>query len=87
MSIAPQPRAMSKQYTAVLAVVYLALAGFMAYRGYQQNNKMFYIFAGILVLAVVIRVVRARSVAQSLAAAQAKSPDQKVDLFTKPKDY
>ena len=87
MSIAPQPRAMSKQYTAVLAVVYLALAGFLAYRGYQEHNKMFYIFAGILVVAVVIRVMRLRSAAQSQAAAQPKSPDQKVDLFTKPKDF
>ena len=80
---------MSTQYGVVLSLVYLFLAGFLVYRGYQRHDQTSYIFAGIVVLAAVIRLMRVQRAAkaQTLQPPQAGQPENKVDLFTKPKDF
>ena len=87
MAILPQQRPMSKQYGIVIFVVYLALAGWIIYRGYERHDAKLYIFAAILIAAAVARLIRVTRA----GAAQQQTPKledkDKVDLFTKPKDF
>ena len=87
MSILPQQRPMSKPYAAVVAVVYLALAGYVAYRGYLEHKPFFYGIAAVAVVAAVIRVMRARNVGPAPKADASPSDEKKVELFSKPKDF
>jgi hypothetical protein len=84
MSILPQQRPMSQQYTAIVAVVYLALAGYMAYRGYVEHRNFLYVLAAVLVFAAAARVFRSRKTTQQ---PRAQAQDKKVELFSKPKDF
>jgi hypothetical protein len=86
MAILPQQKPMSTGYTAVITVVYLALAGFVAYRGYTENRHFFYVLSAVLVLASIARIMRTRNAAAARKPASTTA-DSKVDLFTKPKDY
>lgn len=83
MAILPQQRPMSKGYTGAVCVVYLALAGYIAYRGYVEHRHILWVFAMVLVAAAVARLMRMSRSAQPPAAA---TGDKKVELFTKPKD-
>lgn len=87
MSILPQQRPMSMQYAVVTAAVYLALGGYVAYRGYTEHKPLFYVIAAVAVIAAVIRVLRSRKMAGAPAALPAQPQDKKVDLFSKPKDF
>jgi hypothetical protein len=87
MSILPYQRPMSKRYTSVIAVVYLALAGYMAYRGYVEHRNFLYALAAVLVVAAFARVLRARKVSAGPDTPAAPTSDKKVELFSKPKDF
>jgi thiol:disulfide interchange protein len=86
MSIVPRQRPVSKQYATSMAVGYFALASYLVYRGYQQHDQRMYIFAAVLVLAVVVRLIRIQRLA-TVQTVQQEQTDQPVDLFTKPKDF
>ena len=87
MSILPQQRPMSMQYAVATAVVYLALGGYVAYRGYTEHKNFFYVIAAVAVVAAVIRILRTRKAAGVSSTASAPPQDKKVDLFSKPKDF
>ena len=87
MSILPQQRPMSKLYATVVAAVYLALGGYVAYRGYVEHRKFLYAIAAVAVVAAVVRVWRARNAAVPPSAPPAPASEKKVELFSKPKDF
>jgi hypothetical protein len=89
MSIVPQQRPVSKQYASIMAVGYFVLAGYLVYRGFQQHDQRMYIFAAVLVLAAVLRLIRLQHSAtvQTLQQHQPGPAEQKLDLFTKPKEF
>lgn len=89
MSIFLQQRPVSKQYASIMAVGYFALAGYLVFRGYQQHDQRMYIFAAVLVLAAVFRLIRIQRSA-TVQTPQQHPPgpaEQKLDLFTKPKEF
>lgn len=87
MSILPQQRPMSKGYATIVAVVYLALGAYVAYRGYLEHKPFFYGVAAVAVIAAVVRVLRSRSAGGGPKPPDPQSPDKKVELFSKPKDF
>lgn len=87
MAILPKQRPMSMQYAVVTAVLYLALGGYVAYRGYIEHKNVFYVVAAVAVIAAVIRIARARKVAGPPNVPPTEPQDKKVELFSKPKDY
>lgn len=87
MAILPQQRPMSMQYAVATAIVYLALGGYVAYRGYTEHKNFFYVIAAVAVVAAVIRLMRSRKAAGAPSTPPAKSQGDKVELFSKPKDF
>ncbi|MGH9522464.1 MAG: hypothetical protein ACRD3E_08025 [Terriglobales bacterium] len=77
---------MSKTYTGAACVVYLALAGYIAYRGYAEHRHILWVFAFVLVAAAVARLMKMRRVAQAQPPVP-RTGEDKVELFTKPKDF
>lgn len=84
MSILPQQRPMSKSYTITISVIYMAMAGYLAYRGYLIHKPLFYGLAAILVVATIIRLSKLRS---TLPPSPPPDEQKKVELFSKPKDF
>ncbi len=74
-------RAQSKTYHVVLVVIYMALAGALAYRGYQRHDRIMIGLAAGVVLAAVLRLVRVWRMAPP-----AKSEPQAPSWYTGPKE-
>jgi uncharacterized membrane protein YvlD (DUF360 family) len=80
MSIMPMARTQSKTYHVMVVVIYVALAGALAYRGYQRHDKFMMALAAGVVLAAVFRLVRALRMAPP-----AKPDPQAPSWYTGPK--